>query len=107
MFIGICWVDGKLFFKKREILTEEEHVILDNEVSNSNIILEPNNFLIDSKHLSNCSLILPYNKKCPICLEFFFVIKVCIFNCGHSVCYDCLKKLIQYSQTCPICRSKL
>lgn len=42
---------------------------------------------------------------CPICQESCQIQR--IFNCNHSVCYMCFRKLIHSSNKCPLCRNEI
>ena len=40
---------------------------------------------------------------CPICLTQIKEEKINILSCGHQICEDCIEKLIEFNNKCPIC----
>jgi len=44
------------------------------------------------------------NTECPICLEDK---ELCITNCNHNFCFDCLHEWLKINQDCPNCRKKI
>ena len=48
------------------------------------------------------------NIECPICLNNIKNTDICITNCNHQFCYDCLKKWLEKKKdTCPNCRQNI
>jgi hypothetical protein len=48
------------------------------------------------------------NIECPICFNNIVGKDICITNCKHQFCYDCLKKWFEKKKdTCPNCRQKI
>ena len=46
-------------------------------------------------------------KECPICYENIDVNGVCVTNCGHTFCIDCMAKHLQINNSCPMCRDQV
>lgn len=49
------------------------------------------------------------DEECPVCYEMITKDKICITQCSHTFCYDCVVKVIQTSEEhkCPYCREKI
>tara|TARA_B110000261_G_scaffold126736_1_gene141569 strand:+ start:50 stop:808 length:759 start_codon:yes stop_codon:yes gene_type:complete len=58
----------------------------------------------ESNFCSRCGITLNQKVKCPICLE---TKKTCILICGHTACIDCLDKIYEIKNECPICRTNI
>jgi hypothetical protein len=43
-------------------------------------------------------------EKCPICYKVR--VEFVALKCGHPVCYVCLRKCLNYSEHCPVCRGE-
>ena len=48
-------------------------------------------------------------EECPVCYESISDDKICITQCSHTFCYDCITKVIQTTKehNCPYCREKI
>ena len=48
-------------------------------------------------------------EECPVCYEMISDDKICITQCSHTFCYDCVTKVIQTTEEhkCPYCREKI
>ncbi len=48
-------------------------------------------------------------EECPVCYEMIPDDKICVTQCSHTFCYDCLTKVIQTNEkhNCPYCREKI
>merc|ERR1712196_607357 len=52
--------------------------------------------------------------ECPVCLMSISMTNACIFPCGHSLCYDCMTRLVDHRHAkqdmhrlgCPSCRRR-
>ena len=48
------------------------------------------------------------NEDCPICMEKLTADKnICITNCGHKFCSQCLIRAARTKNSCPLCRQAL
>lgn len=47
------------------------------------------------------------NKECSICLNIIDNSNLCITNCNHDYCYDCLIKWLEINKLCPNCRTSI
>ena len=47
------------------------------------------------------------NKECSICLNIIDHSDLCITNCNHDYCYDCLIKWLEINKLCPNCRTTI
>ena len=41
---------------------------------------------------------------CPICINTINKDQLCITNCSHEFCYDCLSRWLSINNKCPNCR---
>jgi hypothetical protein len=48
-------------------------------------------------------------EECPVCYDMIPNDKICVTQCSHTFCYDCLTKVIQTNEkhNCPYCREKI
>ena len=44
--------------------------------------------------------------ECTICLNNIITTELCVTNCNHNFCYDCLQKWLK-KKTCPNCRKNI
>lgn len=74
----------------------EKKIVVDNEMTcyQKNSISELIEMIKENKFIN-----------CPICLSD--MIETSLTKCCHVACYECLKKAIQISGICPICRTAL
>eukprot|EP01125_Pyxidicula_operculata_P003805 TRINITY_DN1518_c0_g1_i1.p1 TRINITY_DN1518_c0_g1~~TRINITY_DN1518_c0_g1_i1.p1 ORF type:complete len:706 (+),score=111.76 TRINITY_DN1518_c0_g1_i1:32-2119(+) len=87
VFDDICHTDDA-----KKMMTEYQIGVVDRS---QNIEQEPSGLSMH-RHL-----------QCPICYEFFEDVRV--VECGHSICFKCLKNTVNSKNTCvacPICRYK-
>jgi hypothetical protein len=50
----------------------------------------------------------PLIKQCSICLDEFKNEEICITNCNHNYCNDCLTRWFEQNKVeCPLCRSEI
>ena len=77
------------------ILHNLEHCI--KHAQNDTIKLRYTNKLVFIKSLEK-------EQECPICFEDNN--KLCVFECGHSICKNCFNSL-EKSHSCPICKSNV
>lgn len=49
------------------------------------------------------------HEECPICYDMITEDKICVTQCSHTFCYDCIVKVIQNNEEhkCPYCREKI
>ena len=45
--------------------------------------------------------------ECPICMNNIISDQICLTNCSHSFCYDCLSRWLLIRNTCPSCREEI
>ena len=44
------------------------------------------------------------NIECPVCLNEINKDQICLTDCKHEFCYNCLYKWLRININCPICR---
>lgn len=45
--------------------------------------------------------------ECPICINTINGDQICITNCTHKFCYDCLSRWLSVNNKCPNCRENI
>jgi len=120
--------NNKIFFlknlyKKKELYTENNlykniyyfDIILEKSEDDINLMINDILNIINSNKtkLQYCknmiSTFYDINHNCSICIDNIDNKNICIINCGHYFCKDCLIKFINKCDNkheCPICRDK-
>ena len=46
-------------------------------------------------------------EECPICYDFIQPSNLCLTNCKHQFCTECIMKSLKNKSSCPCCREKI